>query len=373
MDGHSNLGPIGIILSVALFIVAQAAAGDEPAAPPLSSQVITAPNGVRIEVSLPDGTKNNEQAVVEALEAVLQQMKGSPVTPVSGPASLPPAPEPRKDMPIVIPEEVIPGEPVLGGPLDQPWHVTYLPQTLLWQPPLAQPGQPRTYFLYSSADEFYTSETIDTAIGGTFALLRYGACDDCLHAMQADFFAVVFSRFAHHSRLNAADYRFGYPLTFAWGPWEGKIGYEHTSTHIGDELLQVTPDFRQELIRDEVVLAIGYRFLNQLRVYGQFAYCLDIRTPGIENQRDRYNLGIEWYRNEKSPWYGQPFAAFDADIRGDQDYNLNVTAQAGWMWRNPCHRPFLRVLVEYYHGRSLYGHFSDQNERWVAAGVALDY
>lgn len=371
MHGHASRRSAWLLLASHMFLcgtpLLRADTGEVPAC---RKHVITRPDGLRIEVALPDG-KCGEQQVIEALESALEEMKSGRVIPTA--VSAMPEPEPKRDLPPIIPEEVIPAELGYGDSLDLPWHVTYIPATLLWQPPLAQPGQPRTYLLLSSVQEYYAEDTVETAIGGTFGLLRYGPCQPPREAFQVDFFAVVFSRFSETSRLSTTDYRFGLPLTFAWGPWEGKIGYEHTSTHIGDEFTQVSGDYRRELIRDEFVMAIGYRFLNQFRAYAQFAYGFDIATPGDEDQCDRYNVGLEWYHDVKTPWYGQPFAAVDADIRGDQGYNLNLTGQIGWMWRDPSHRPFFRTYLQFYSGRSIYGHFSDEYEGWVAGGMALDY
>lgn len=257
---------------------------------------------------------------------------------------------------------------------DRPWQITFAPQSLLWQPPLAMPGQPRNSALFSTAREYYTKNTVETALGGTVGLIRYAPDpDDSRHATQLDFFGVILSRFSNTSRLLAADYRVGLIGTFAWGEWEGKCGYEHTSTHIGDEYLEVTQDFRREVIRDELVIALAYRWQNLVRIYAQGAYTFDIRTPGREDQRDRWNVGVEIYRNEPTTWRGQPYFACDLDLRGDQDYHANFTVQAGWMWRDPECRPFFRVLTQFYSGRSPYGHFSNETERWAAFGVALDY
>lgn len=260
------------------------------------------------------------------------------------------------------------------GDADRPWQLIFAPQSLLWQPPLAMPGQPRSYALLSTAREYYTEDTVETALGGTVGLLRYAPdAEDSRHGVQVDFFGVVLSRFSHTSRLLAADYRAGVIGTFAWGEWEGKGGYEHTSTHIGDEYVARTGDFRRAVIRDELVIALAYRWQNLVRFYAQGAYTFDIRTPNRDDQRDRWNFGLEIYRNEPTPWWGQPYFACDLDLRGDQDYHANVTVQGGWMWRDPERRPFLRLLTQYYSGRSPYGHFSDETESWVAFGIALDY
>jgi hypothetical protein len=342
-------------------------------------QVIQTPDGVTVEVRLPDGATEKER-IRAALEAALRQLDqpAAPPAPRVEPALVrtEAASEPALPTPVIHgPIETLPDDLCcMEGPLDQPWHITWIPRSLLWQPPLAQPGQPRNFVMLSSAREYYTKDTVDTGIGGTIGLFRYGPCnDDQYHAFQLDWFGVVLSRFSMTSRLIAADYRTGLIGTFAWGNWAGKIGYEHTSTHIGDEYLEVTRDFRREVIRDELVIALSYRWWNQLRVYGQGAYTFDIRTPGNENQRDRWNFGAEWYHNVKTTCWGQPFAACDFDIRGEQDYNVNFTGQLGWMWRDPAQRPFFRLVAQYYNGRSPYGHFSNEDENWFGLGAFLDY
>ena len=46
------------------------------------------------------------------------------------------------------------------------------------------------------------------------------------------------ARISQYDFMIAQDFRAGFPITFAYGPWHAKIGYEHTSTHLGDEILK---------------------------------------------------------------------------------------------------------------------------------------
>jgi hypothetical protein len=218
----------------------------------------------------------------------------------------------------------------------------------------------------------HTHKTIDTAIGGDIGLLRVSPdCDPC-HGVQQDFFAVVLSRFADNRTATAMDYRFGFPLTFACGNWSGKIGYEHTSTHLGDDFIKETGQAKQGLIRDEIVLGCAYRFWNQVRVYGVLGYALSMSSP-VGDKPQRYDWGIEWSQQRNTGFLGQPFAAFDMELRQEQDFQPNLSTQVGWQWRCDGNVPSLRLALEYYDGKSPYGQFFRDREHWLGFGIFVDY
>jgi hypothetical protein len=227
-----------------------------------------------------------------------------------------------------------------------------------------------------------TNKTVDTALGATVGLLRYG--EKAIgpygrpdEGVQLDFFGVAFTRFGDFRYDVATDYRFGLPVTFAFGPWEGKVGYEHTSTHLGDDFIRQTveagvPQFKRPTLRDEIVLGLAYRLGDRWRFYGQFGYAYHIVTPPPPTAHDRYNFGVEWCRHGRTDSWGEPYAALDLDIRAEQNYTANWTAQFGWRWQGERLAPF-RVYLEVYNGRSPYGQFLLQHERWIALGAAMDF
>ncbi len=97
-------------------------------------------------------------------------------------------------------------------------------------------------------------------------------------------FAAAFTRFNERRELACADYRVGCPLTFAANDWQFKLGYEHTSSHMGDDAVmdlesqwaQGSPAFpARKFCRNEIVLGIARRFWERIRVYGQSA----VRSP----------------------------------------------------------------------------------------------
>ena len=252
-------------------------------------------------------------------------------------------------------------------------RITLLPQGLLWRPPIANPEEPRSYMkLYQSLDTEEFPSVNDCAIGGTLPVVRFSRLETPNEGMQVDVFAVAFSRFVDIRTFAAVDYRFGVPFTYAIGKWSFKVAYEHTSCHVGDELLIKDDLPSKDSTRNETVFAISYRVVDALRVYGQFGWAWQQSSFVQDIDKYRYVIGAEWSKPGPTGVWGQPFAAIDCEFRGDEDYTPNVTAQIGWEWSGQKYNPGLRIALEYYDGRSPFGQFIDRHESWVALGVFLD-
>ena len=254
-------------------------------------------------------------------------------------------------------------------------RITFLPNSLLWEPPLAVKKDPRMQFLATSLKNYRSDYTVDTWIGGTQGLWRFEP-EGADFAAQLDIFGLVQTRLSPDD-LMAADYRFGLPVSWRWGWWQGKIGYEHTSAHLGDELILRTGQQTRSFAKDEVVLGLGRIIEDNLRVYGHIGYAFSFQVPGVEpttSNRMRYDVGAEWYLRCPTGWAGSPFAATNIEWRGDQGYQPNWTVQAGWLWRNPLRREgMVRVFGEYYTGRSPYGQFLQTSEQYYSFGFGFDY
>ncbi len=387
---------------------AQSTTAADAGASPSVIQVFRHPSGVEIHVlQLKPGIGDDE--MIDALESAARLLrKGRKVTPVGHeepavplPASpviakqpAEPAIETVKVEPAPPPTSINPPPLPAPGPAACPptvaalscetasaettshWYDQFnlvgLPATLLWQPPMANALQPRMALNLTTLRNDTTTKTIDTAIGGELGLFRI--TPPSWHGLQfePDFFAVVLSRFADHSQFTAADFRFGFPLTFAYENWHAKIGYEHTSTHLGDDFVENSGGRKQANIRDEIVFGLDYVFADQLRVYGVFGYAGYISTP-TNSPPARYDLGVEWSKNQTTDWKGQPFAAFDLEFRGDQNYAADTTLQLGWQWKEIDTGRSFRTGVELYNGRSPYGQFYLTHERFAGYGVWIDF
>jgi hypothetical protein len=254
-------------------------------------------------------------------------------------------------------------------------RITFLPNSLLWEPPLAVKKDPKMQFLATSLANYRSEYTVDTWIGGTQGLFRFEP-EGADFAAQLDIFGLVQTRLSPDDLL-AADYRFGLPVSWRWGWWQGKIGYEHTSAHLGDELILRTGRQTRSFAKDEVVLGIGRIVEDNLRVYGHIGYAFSFQVPDVESStrnRMRYDVGAEWLLRCPTGWMGSPFAAANLEWRGDQGYTPNWTLQAGWLWRNPLRREgMVRVFGEYYTGRSPYGQFLQTREQFYSVGFGFDF
>lgn len=306
--------------------------------------------------------------------------------PVRGTVDLGPVPAPVRGTVEVeqfppVPSELPPpatAPPVAPVPTPAQWsdvifghEVTTLPATLLWTPMMANALQPRMALERTTLENFSTTKTIDTEIGREFGISRASYLDGDLLG-QIDVFAVVLGRFSNYENFTAADFRFGIPFTFSYDDWHWKIAYEHTSTHLGDNYIQNTGAVWRPFIRDELVLGLDHVFWNQLRIYGVFGECPHLTAPTASTGR-RFDWGVEWSRRETTGFYGQPFAAFDMELRAEQNYTANCTVQAGWQWYDAEYGHSLRVGAEYYTGDSPYGQFYRVHESWAGLGVWFDY
>jgi hypothetical protein len=250
---------------------------------------------------------------------------------------------------------------------------TFLPATLLWQPPLANPHEPRFFAKTTNLETSEFDKVIDFSIGGTIALWRISPADRPHDGFQLDLFATTLSRFINNDAMTAIDYRVGFPFTFAHGPWSAKLSYEHTSTHLGDEFLLKTGTRFRSATRDDLCAGLACRVLEPVRVYGTLAYAAGLGSFVADADPMRYTCGAEWSRPLPTGWRGQPFAALDMEFRGNDEFTPNVTVQLGWQWLTYHGRPGLRAALEFYDGRAPYGQLSDRHESWVGFGLFFDY
>jgi hypothetical protein len=254
------------------------------------------------------------------------------------------------------------------------WNGTSIqnfPNTLLWEPVYASKREPRMMVGGTNFQNYVNDRTLETSIGTTLGLWRITPPGHDW-AFQFDLFGVVHSRLSPQD-LMAADYRFGVPITFRWAELHGKIGYEHTSTHLGDEYQRNTGQLPRNFSKDEAVFGLGHYLLERsLRIYGQVSYAFFQDLPDDPN-RFRFDTGFQYV---VPGWgaAGSPFVAAHADFQGALGFNANVNLQAGWLWRNPTQRlSNARVFFEYYRGRSPYGQFSSDREDFYGVGAACDF
>jgi uncharacterized protein DUF1207 len=280
------------------------------------------------------------------------------------------------EMPLAPPVDDVEGEQTQKSA----WQL--LPANLLWSPPWANPHEPRCYVK--------AHEMVDTAIGAAFPILRHSSLSSPDEGAQIDVTFAVFTGFAQdNSRfatsellLAAVDYHLGVPFSLKVGDWEYKLAYEFTNGHLGDEYAIFGYEYGRldrklypvRARRDDIVLGIGRRFSEVLRIYGQFGVSCTKGDTLAGKSPARYDWGIEWTPKPTNRWRGGPFAAFDMDLRGEHDFQPGTTVQLGWAWTTRRHRQSsLRVAAEYYDGYSTYEQWFDQRTSRWAFGAYYDW
>lgn len=376
----------GRIAPIVVAALAVAAALDSAAQAQGPARRTVMVGGARIEIQSPPGPLSDEE-LARTLERAAQSLRERKEAPAVGSApavSLPTAtgiaPGAANSVPSTLAEMAaqtpLPAERTTTGepaPLEgSRWQL--LPGSVLFAPPIANPTEPRFFGKPTTLESAHTSSNIDTAIGGVLPLLRHCNSDDPRDAFQIDAFAVVFSRWRSANESVGVDYRAGVPFTWARGPWEFKLAYEHTSTHLGDEFAERTGRRYASHVREELVLGVGYRFCDDFRVYGQYGYAFNLRTIGVDNP-SRLDIGLEWSRPiaEGYGLRGRPYAALDLEFRGVNDLSPSFTGQAGWQWRSVDFGPSLRVGLEYFNGFSPYGQFFQDREDWFGFGIFFGF
>lgn len=259
------------------------------------------------------------------------------------------------------------------GATPEPWWqaptaVEVLTPTSLWTTPLAGPREPR---MAAKLGVNRGVETYETSIGGSIGVLRFGPEDQPQVGLQVEAFATVLTRFDSKRALVAADYRVGFPITYASDGWEARVGYEHASSHLGDQLIDTTDIEPFRHVRDEVTFGVARWFFDRVRLYALVG--IAIQTMGaVGDNRDRYVAGAEWTETVEPKPYGDPYVAVHVEVNSDQDYTPNTTVQVGWRLAHPRFIKASRLALEFYDGKSPYGQFFEHHETWGGVTVAFD-
>ena len=259
------------------------------------------------------------------------------------------------------------GEPATTS--DEPWTWQILPTGLLYKLYLASDREPRvgSELVYQRNQGWLWDSTVGARVG----LLRYGTANEFLPlGWQLDADAAAFPRLDEDRNLVECDYRIGIPLTTRQGPWEQKIGYVHTCSHIGDLYLLGNPTFpRIDYTRDAVVWGLALYVNPDVRLYMETSAAFHTNGPA---EPWEFQMGAEFSpAGPTGPW-GAPFFAVNGHLRQVNDFGGNVTAQTGWEWRgNSGH--LLRIGMQYFNGMSEQGQFYNRFEEHIGGGLWYDF
>jgi hypothetical protein len=251
------------------------------------------------------------------------------------------------------------------------WTWQLLPDGLIYKSYLASGRQSRfaSHWVY----EKDLGWLWDITLGGRVGILRYGTQNDTWpEGWQLDVEGAAFPRLAveRGRDMVATDFRFGVPLTYRRGPWEGMFSYYHVSSHLADEFLATFPAAtRINYVRDGFVLGVALRPGANLRLYAEADWAF-FTDGGSEPWQ--FQFGAEYSPMRPSGILGAPFLAVGGRILQEVDFGGNLTAQTGWQWRGQSGR-LLRVGAHYFNGKSEQLQFFRHHEQQIGAGIWYDY
>lgn len=302
------------------------------------------------------------------------------------PASLHEAAEPvNGDEQIIIPESVT--EQVFYPPTmpeavfsEHPqtheqclcWQL--LPNGLLYRTYLAGEKEPRMQ-LVPYYDTKSKRKIWEAVLGGRAGLIRLS--DPSItnsDAFQLDLEGAVFARVLPDepsAMLEGSDYRVGLYGTWKFDRLSYRAGYYHISAHAGDEFLLANPLFnRINYVRDSLLAGTAWQLDEASRLYGEIGYALGVEGGAKPLE---FQFGGEYAPLPMTQFTGAPFAAVNAHLREDFDFNGGVNVVAGWGWQGVHSKRRLRLGLNYYNGPSLQYEFFDRWENLVGGGIWLDY
>ncbi|MGD0654268.1 MAG: DUF1207 domain-containing protein [Thermoguttaceae bacterium] len=254
---------------------------------------------------------------------------------------------------------------------EEAWTWQYFPDSLLYQSYLAGNKEPRfgTQWVYEKDIGWQW----DATLGGRAGILRYGTVNSPWpEGWQLDIEGAAFVRMnlEHDRDVDTADFRFGVPLTVRQGPWQGKFGYYHLSSHLGDEYMVRNQTFdRINYVRDCLLLGVGFFINPDLRLYSEADYAFNIEG-GAEPWK--FQFGLEYSPIEPTQQWASPFFAINGLISQETNYSGNVTVQTGLQWRGHNGR-LVRLGMQYFNGMSDWPQFFRTHEEQIGMGLWYDF
>jgi hypothetical protein len=249
------------------------------------------------------------------------------------------------------------------------WQI--MPQGLIYRSYLAGAKESRFRSVWNNESD--NGNIWDITLGGNVGLLRYGTTGGARpegFQLGIEGAGLVRLDIDENRDVDAADFRFGVPLTWGDSRHQVKVAYYHLSSHVGDEFLLKNQGFtRLNYCRDVLVWGHSLYLSNEWRAYGEVGYAVDcdVSDPW------EVQTGVEWAPLYGTGGRGAPFAAVNGHLREEVDFGGNFVAQTGWCWRRNAATGLFRVGVEYYNGKDDQFSFYDESVSKVGFGMWYDY
>ena len=258
-------------------------------------------------------------------------------------------------------------------PIGSDYRIELLPSSTLFKEFVAgvKPARMSGELLFVSGG-LTGDATMDGTLGARVGLVRFGQAGPDADGWQLDIAAAAFPRLNLSSNwdVDATDFRFGVPLSYRRGGTAVSVGYDHISTHVGDEFLTKHSDFqRPNYSRDQLLVGVRQAIGSDWQVYGEAGYAF-VRDGGAEPWV--FQTGAEFF-HDFGPNFGGPLAAANVQLREEFDWGGRFKTVAGWQWRNPTTGRLFRLAGTLDTGKSRYYEFGEEDATAIGVGAFYDF
>lgn len=212
-------------------------------------------------------------------------------------------------------------------------------------------------------------------VGREFPLVRFHPAGRPEDGVQLDGEVGILAQFDRDNSTDNIGWDGFYGVYATWRVGEDvamRVGAAHDSSHLGDEYIEANPGItRINYTREEWLLGVSWQLAREWRTYAEYGWGYDLRNEQLMEE-GRVQGGLEWEASS-SPWGGRshPYAALDVDAFEEDDWEGNVTVQAGVVLPTAAGWS-LRFGLEYYDGRAPIGELFQTEERYASLGIWVE-
>jgi hypothetical protein len=244
-------------------------------------------------------------------------------------------------------------------------ETTWLPSGLLYPHALADPRGPFS----GSRAQFSLKDDVNTKLENAFgeeqALVRLKSGDDAFELVGE---GGVFGRFDLDENLDmdAADFRFGFPLVWRRGPLALKLHPWHLTSHLGDEYIERVGVKRISYARNELAFGAAWHATSALRLHAEAGWGFAIDDL---NEPPRVMGGAEVVDRLLGADAPDVYLAANVQAWKETDWTPQLNLQAGVWLRSASTPSGVRIGAEYFRGPSALTQFFQTRDHYVAVGV----
>ena len=242
---------------------------------------------------------------------------------------------------------------------------------------LADPHQLNFHILYRNYSELTIPDTGSTLIdlkAGVPLIIYERKSDNPEYGWQLIFLGGLRSQFDPSHELDSVAWEgyFGlqavykYHDNFVW-----RFGTKHYSSHLGDEYIERTGRTRINYTRNEVRAGLAWMFQQYSTYYVDVAITYEIGNAVLQEPW-RVQTGLQYeqpgvFFDGQVGWY----SAIDLSAYEEDNWDMNMDFQIGLYV--PVNDRRWRFGIEYYDGRSQYGEFFQNREKYTGVGIWIDF